>query len=246
MHGFQKEDLIVFTGDSGVGKTTFVNNMVIDNLYRGTPILGFYLEGQFNYYLSRMLGAHHDKLITDLAQSPEWNDIKGRAAELPLYLYSGSQGGLTIERMVEVVTACVQLYDIRVIMIDNLQRFVRGDQHYTRKVSDAVSALKDLATDLNITVVLIAHVRKGDRNQKVLTMQDLKDSSTIYQDADKVLILQKVKEEMYLTIEKNRMGEGDVNIAFNFDAEIGKFTEKNNAAVKSGDLGKTPRVKPTE
>ncbi len=243
MHGFQKEDLLVFTGDSGVGKTTFVNNMVIDTLYRGTPILGFYLEGQFNYYLSRMIGSHYDKLAVDLAKSPEWEDIKNRAADLPLYMYSGSQGGLTIERMVEVVTACVQLYDVRVVMIDNLQRFVRGDQNYTRKVSDAVSALKDLATDLDITVILIAHVRKGDRNQKVLSMQDLKDSSTIYQDADKVLILQKVKEEMYLTIEKNRMGEGDVNIAFEFKADIGKFIEKNNTAVSTDDLGKTPRVK---
>lgn len=243
IHGFQKEDLIIFTGDSGVGKTTFVNNMVMSNITRDVPVLGFYLEGQFNYYLSRMISAQEETLFSEIINdTPRWEALKEKLYDMPLYMYSGAQSDLTIEKMTEVIKACVQLYDVRVIMIDNLQRFVRGENNYTRVVSDTVSKLKDLAADLDITVLLIAHVNKGDATRKVLTKRDLKDSSTIYQDADKVLILQKIREELYLTIEKNRMGEDDINIAFQFDADIGKFREKNNPTTKASKASEVPRV----
>lgn len=242
IHGFQEEDLIVFTGDSGVGKTTFVNNMIIHGIYNQVPMLGFYLEGQFNYYLARMLGSYHDVEYTHLLELPNWQTIKNEAKDLPLYLYSGAQGGLDIDKMKEIITACVQLHDIKIVMIDNLQKFVRGEANYTRKVSDAVSVLKDIAVDLNITVLLVAHVRKPGENQKVITMHDLKDSSTIYQDADKILILQKLKDSLYLTVEKNRMGEGDINIQMNFDAPKGKFTETSGEVVKTETTSKAPRL----
>lgn len=242
-HGFQKEDLIIFTGDAGVGKTTFVNNMVMSNIYTRTPVLGFYLEGQFNYYLSRMIAAHEEVLFNDIINGPKWEEVKNKIIDLPLYLYTGAHTDLTVDKMKEVITACVQLYDVRVIMIDNLQRFIRGENNYTRRVSDAVEMLKDLATDLDISIVLIAHVTKGTKDRKVLSMHDLKDSSTIFQSADKVFILQKIKDEMFLTIEKNRMGEDDVHVAFTFDADVGKFYEKNNTATKTADMDKVPIVK---
>lgn len=243
-HGFQKQDLIIFTGDSGVGKTTFVNNMVMSNIYSRTECLGFYLEGQFNYYLSRMISAHEGTVFNDVINSEEWPAIKNKVMDLPLYLYTGAHTDLSMEKLKDVIKASVQLYDIRVVMIDNLQRLVRGENNYTRKVSDAVEMLKDLATDLNITVVLIAHVTKGNSQRKVLSMHDLKDSSTIFQSADKVFILQKIKDEMFLTIEKNRMGEDDVNIAFKFEADIGRFIEKNGGVVKSIKVDEVPIIRP--
>lgn len=242
-HGFQKQDLIIFTGDSGVGKTTFVNNMVMSNIYSRTPCLGFYLEGQFNYYLSRMISAHEGIVFAKVIDSPEWETIKNKVVDLPLYLYTGAHTDLSLEKLKEVIIASVQLYEIRVVMIDNLQRLVRGEVNYTRKVSDAVEILKDLATDLNITIVLIAHVTKGNAQRKMLSMHDLKDSSTIFQSADKVFILQKVKDDMFLTIEKNRMGEDDINIAFTFEADVGRFVEKNGVVTKSVNIDEVPIVK---
>lgn len=243
-HGLKQQDLVIISGDSGIGKTTFVNNIINHQIQLNIPVFGLYLEGQIPYYFSRMLGAEYGLEYDKLNADPEqYEMIKKHAATLPLYFYSGAQGGLTIEYIKEFIPAVVKLYDIKVLMIDNLQKMIRGaDSLVHQRTSEAVSVLKDLAVDLNITVLLISHVRKRDPNQKVITMHDMKSSSTIYQDADQVWILQPIKQQYYLTIEKNRMGEGGVNIPFEFRKNLGLFVEEG-APVRHDEVGNVPKVK---
>ena len=246
-NGLKQQDLVIVSGDSGIGKTTFVNNIVNHQIQLNRPVMGLYLEGQIPYYFTRMLGAEYGLLYNELNKDPEkYEEIKKHAATLPLFYYSGPQGGITIEYLKEFIPAVVALYDIKVLMIDNLQKMIRGaDQMYHQRISEAVSVLKDLAVDLNITVILISHVRKRDANQTVITMHDMKSSSTIYQDADQVWILQPIKGQYYLTIEKNRMGEGGVNIPFEFKKDYGSFHEEGTV-VASEEVGRVPRMKRKE
>lgn len=242
--GLKGGDLIILSGDSGIGKTTFLNNIVNHQVQLDKPTFGFYLEGQIEYYFSRMVGGELGMPYESLDKDPvQFEEIKKQMSELPFHYFSGSQGGLTIEYMKEFIPAVVALYDVEVLVLDNLQKLVRGGDagRYLRE-SEAVSVLKDLAVDLNIPVILISHVRKRDPNQKIITMQDMKGSSTIFQDADQVWILQPVKEQYYLTIEKNRMGEDGVNIPFEFDKTLGVFSE-SGATVDASSLGRAPRTR---
>ena len=228
LNGFKAEDLIILTGDSGVGKTTLSLNFMSQFLQNDYKCLFFSLEGKIMYYILRMMSAKVNIKYENLRDDIEsWEILKDEFSEYPLYFYSGSQAELTPQKLMELLPAAIQLYDIDFIVIDNLQKFVRGVQNYFQRVSEAVSLLKDLAVDLKVPILLLSHItkRKGSSTDPI-TMHDVKDSSTIYQDADVFLIIAHDKEGNYfISVEKNRMGEGGIKIPYSFKKETGKFYE---------------------
>lgn len=246
--GLKAQDLIILSGDSGVGKTTLSLNIMHEIMDRGNATFGFFLEGQVPYYFSRMLGASLGIEYDQLNKNPEvYEEIKKDAAKMPLYYYSGPQATLTIDMMKEIIPMVVRLYDVKAIFIDNLQKLVRGsDNMIYARTGDTVSTLKDLAVDNKVPIVLISHITKRDELKKVISMHDVKGSSTIYQDADIFMILQVIKNAYYLSLDKNRMGQGGANIPLHDDKRIGKFTETGGAAVQTEDVGSVPRTRSSE
>lgn len=236
--GQKAQDLIILSGDSGIGKTTYCLNQINHHLQYGRPVLAFFLEGQVPYYLTRMMSIETRVPYLNLRDNKDvWTDIKKDFSDLPLYVFNGSAGGLTPETIKEIISTAVNLYDVKYVMIDNLQKAVRGaDTMYFQRVGDMVSALKDIAVEYNIPVVLISHITKTDPNKKLITKHDAKASSTIYQDADQFLIVQKIKEEYNLSIDKNRMGEDGIHIKMLFNKELGLFVETDDAPVKTEDV----------
>src|SRR3972149_3653724 len=94
------------------------------------------------------------------------------------------------KKLQELLPAAVKLYDIEFVAIDNLQKFVKGVHDIFQRTGEAVSILKDLSVDLKIPILMISHITKRKYDSKSpITMHDAKSSSTIYQDADVVLII---------------------------------------------------------
>ena len=245
--GFKNGDLIIVSGNSGIGKTTLVNTWVNHIIRSGHPVLGFYLEGQVNYMIARMIGAHYNLKYKEIPTDPElYKKIKEETSDLPLHYYSGPQGGMDLGFLKEYIPAVVDLYGIKLIVIDNLQKVVRGsDSMYNQRVSETVSVIKDLAVDLKIPILLIAHPKKTDpRISSLVTMYDAKSSSTIYQDADQYWILQKTKDGRFLTIEKNRMGEDGVTIDLDVDMEKAVFREHEREP--NSEPGAAPKEEPLQ
>lgn len=236
--GLKAGELTVLTGNTGIGKTTFVNNMVDHIVREGSPVLGFYLEGQINYMVARMISPHYQIPYNQINSDPKrYEKIKMETATLPLHWYSGPQGGIEAETLKEFIPAVVDLYGIKLIVIDNLQKIVRGIDNEARRTAQTITVLQDLAVDMKIPIILIAHPTKIDKGRSVVTMYDLKSSSDIYQQAGSIWVLQRNREERWLTIEKNRMGEDQIDIKFDVDMSLGQFRERDelSAAVKKDD-----------
>lgn len=236
INGFKAEDLIILMGDSGVGKTTWVLNAVLQMVKDDRKCLLFCLEGKVNYYILRMMSIRSGKKIEELRNNEtEWEVLKDEFSEYPLFFYSGSQAEMDPKRMSELLPAAVKLYDIEFVAVDNLQKFVKGIHDIFTRTGDAVSVLKDLCVDLKIPILMISHItkRKAD-NKSPITMHDAKSSSTIYQDADIVLIINVRKNGDYeIIVEKNRMGEGGIHIPVALNKAIARYYETD--AVPSED-----------
>lgn len=242
LNGFKAEDLIILLGDSGVGKTTWVLNSVLQMIRDDRKCLLFCLEGKVNYYLLRMMSIRSGKKMEELRDNEtEWEILKDEFAEYPLFFYSGPQADMDPKKLTELLPAAVTLYDVEFVAIDNLQKWVKGVHDIFQRTGDAVSMLKDLAVDLKIPILLISHIvkRKGD-SHTTITMHDAKSSSTIYQDADVVLIINVNRDKEYeMIVEKNRMGEGGVHIPIALNKSIAKYYETD--AVPSEDTAQTSK-----
>ena len=242
--GLKAGDLCIYSGESGIGKTTLINNFILNIVGDDVPVFYISLEGQIEYYVARMMGAFlgvpYDKLKSN---AEAWEKVKRWMSERPLTFYSGPQGGLSLEQIKELIPTVVNLYDVKAVFIDNLQKVVRGsDNMYYQRLAETVSVLKDVAVDCKIPVGLIAHVTKTPDDKKVLTMHDVKGSSTIYQDADIFAIFQTIKDKKYISLEKNRMGVDGVNIEIDANAETGEFKEAGFAPIQQSEVGRTPRT----
>ncbi len=231
--GFKHEDLIILTGDAGIGKTTFSLNILLSFLKKNHKCLGFFLEGKIMYYILRMMSIETKTKVEELNDFPEdWKNIKKKFLDYQMFFYSGPQLVLNPHNLAELLSVAVKTYDIEYVIIDNLQKFVKDDRNVVQQISQAVSVLKDLAVDLKIPILLISHIRKLEGNRKRISMHDAKSSSTIYQDADMFFILWNNKkqnaedDDLIFSIAKNRMGEGGQDISIIFEKQIALFRER--------------------
>lgn len=237
LHGFKEEDLIVLSGDSGVGKTTMCLNFVQHFSMNGFKTLIILLEGKLPYFVMRMMSIQNGIPTNDLNKpenEEQFKKVKEEFSDYPIYFYSGAQGELDPKSLNEFIEIAINLYDIDFVLIDNLQRFVKDDKFATQNTSRAMSMLKDIAVDLKKPVLLISHITKPDKDRRKVTMHDAKQSSTIYQVADIYLTIwndkdpysRNAQDKMMLSVEKNRMGEGNLDFPMSFFKETGIYSER--------------------
>ena len=233
LRGFQNEDLIIISGSSTVGKTTFALNIMLSMLKEGKSILCFLLEGRMMYFVERLITIEAKKQVTELSKT-ELEKIKEQFQDYKLYFYTGPQGGLTVQTLINKTHQCKTIYDIDVLILDHLHKVVeRGKDNYSALVGKSVSDLKNLAVDEKIPVIVITHIRKMARPDVVPTMQDLRDSSFAHQDPDVILMMwsnredEEVKDNVLIKILKNKTGEDNVDIFYVFHRSSGFIEEKS-------------------
>ena len=228
LKGMKNEDLIILSGASTTGKTTIALNMINSMLKDKKKVLVFLLEGRIFFFIERLMSIEAGRPITELSKE-ELQELKTRYTDYQLYFYSGSQSLLAVDKIVEKTKACKKLYNIDLMVLDHLHKIVeRGKDNYSALVGRTVSELKNVAVDAKIPVICICHIKKLAKNA-VPSMQDLRDSSFIHQDADVVLMLwsnledQMARDNVVLKVLKNKTGQDGVDLFFMFNRKTGQF-----------------------
>jgi replicative DNA helicase len=119
--------------------------------------------------------------------------------------------------MMEIRAKCRRLkqrHDLRLVIIDYLQLMSSPKRLENRQqeVSEMSRALKLLAKELNVPVVAVAQLNRGpeQRTDKRPLLADLRESGSIEQDSDVVILLH--REDAYEP-ESPRAGEADFIVA---------------------------------
>jgi replicative DNA helicase len=136
----------------------------------------------------------------------------GEVAEAPLFIDDSPNMS-----MMEIRAKCRRLkqrHDLKLVIIDYLQLMSspKRVENRQQEVSELSRSLKLLAKELDVPVVALSQLNRGpeQRSDKRPMLSDLRESGSIEQDADVVILLH--REDAYEK-ESPRAGEADFMVA---------------------------------
>ena len=164
--GFRLQQLIVVSAFTKHGKTSWLMDLTT-KIAKFNPLWFPFEEGA-------------EELMTKFIE---------RGEKPPHGFVPAVMKGNTFEWIEEKIIEGIVKYGSQVIFIDQLDFIVpmNGDNHALR-VGQAVRNLKNLAKKWNICIFLICHLSKVDMTDNP-TLESLKGSSSIAQEADTVILL---------------------------------------------------------
>ncbi|MGR6913486.1 replicative DNA helicase [[Actinomadura] parvosata] len=185
----------------------------------GMTTVIFSLEMSRNEITMRLLSAearvalHH--MRSGMMGDDDWTRLARRmseVAEAPLFIDDSPNMS-----MMEIRAKCRRLKqrnDLRFVVIDYLQLMSSPKKTESRQneVSEISRAIKLLAKELEVPVIAISQLNRGpeQRTDKRPQVSDLRESGSIEQDADMVILLH--REDAYEP-ESPRAGEADLIVA---------------------------------
>ena len=204
--GLQRSDLIIVAGRPAMGKTSIVLNIAknVAQLH-ALPVCVFSLEmskEQLTYRLLSMeVGIESGRLRTGRLQQEEW-PLLGQGinslGQLPLFFDDKPNTGV-----LEMRSLCRRLMaetgkELGLIVIDYLQ-LMEGStpDNRVQELSRITRGLKGMARELNVPVMALSQLSRGveSRTNKRPMLSDLRESGSIEQDADLVLMI--YRDEYY-------------------------------------------------
>ena len=184
-------------------------------------------EGNGDGILDTSLATHtpqSNQSTQSLALPPKLVNAQNVLKQIPLY-FMDYFGSVPLDSVLSCMDAAVSEHGIQHIILDNLQFMLSGQHTNSLDKFDltdrCISALRAFATTRLVHITLVIHPRK-ELDDTPLGLASVSGTAKATQEADNVIILQKVGEERYLDVKKNRFdGElGTVRIKFNSESRL--------------------------
>ena len=195
--GFFPGELTVIGARPGVGKSIFGMNLALKAAEKGfTPGVCSREMADIQFgqrILSYETGINGMKLRKAELTDDDWaalTDGMVAAANLPAEFLFTVQTVEDLRAEVQVKLASSKL-DILIVDYLQLMKTAHRFKEDRLRVGQISQSLKNIAKDFNIPVVALAQVKRyaGGARAKMPTLEDLKDSGSIEQDADNVIFI---------------------------------------------------------
>ncbi|MDX2146392.1 MAG: replicative DNA helicase [Planctomycetota bacterium] len=272
LSGLQPGEMLILAARPSMGKTALALNLA-ENVAMGegsgvrgggtpTPVAVFSLEMSKASVTMRLLSGRASvsghKLRGGSIDDDSYErlfDAYKQLASAPLFI--DDSAGLTIMQLRARARRLKSKHDIKLIVVDYLQLLTAPGSRESRQieVSEISRGIKALARDLEVPIVCLSQLnraseqREGNRPR----MSDLRESGSIEQDADVIMLLH--REEYYhlqtpgwrddpenqdklgiaeIIIAKQRNGPTGV-VKLRFDADLTRFFNYDPNAIPPGD-----------
>ena len=242
LHGGQ---MIVIAARPGVGKSTLALDIARSAaIHHQMTTVFFSLEMSRTELAMRILSAEGKISMGRLKKgdldTEGWTNLatlQGRIDSAPLFI--DDSPNMTLMEIRAKCRRLKQRNDLKLVVLDYLQLMSSGKKVESRQqeVSEFSRSLKLLAKELDVPVIALSQLNRGSeqRTDKRPMVSDLRESGSIEQDADMVILLH--REDMY-NPDSQRVGEADMIIAKHRGgptrtiplAFSGKFSRFNNMA----------------
>lgn len=222
---FRKGELVIVAARPGMGKTLFALKASVTGkktMFFSMEMLDSQLLNRLTVMLSKGLKMN-DVFTTGIHSDEKWNDYtltQQRIGNIPLDIYD--KGGISVD---EVCNVCRNTQDLEMIIIDYLGLMkghigVSYGTNKNRELEDITGALKQLALELKVPVILLSQLSRAveARTNKRPLLSDLRDSGAIEQDADRVIFLYR---PYYYTNDEMELNDIEIITAKHRNGNIG-------------------------
>lgn len=228
LKGHRLGEVTILTGPTGCGKTTLLSQLSLDLCGQGVSTLW----GSFEIQNTRLI----HKMMTQLAGKSLQGDpatfeyAADSFEELPMY-FLRFFGTTDVDELMDAVEYAVYAYDVQHILLDNVQFMMagqgRGFDKFERQDA-ALDKFRRFATQKNVHLTLVIHPRKEEEGQD-LSLSSVFGTAKATQEADNVLILQRIRGKSKLDVRKNRFDGALGSIPLQYDSESGCLKEWNDS-----------------
>lgn len=166
--GFEAGEVMIVTGHTKHGKSKLAANIVWNVAKKGHNVMFINTE-MTKLQLGRRLNG----------MEPHSED------ETPGTIYLNDRADLVAQDAISIMEHAKEL-GCDMVVIDHLHFFSRSVENQVNELSKITKEFKEAAVQFDLPLMLLCHIQQGD-TKKVPTLQMLKGSSSIAQDADMVL-----------------------------------------------------------
>jgi replicative DNA helicase len=230
-NGLHAGQMVILAARPAIGKSTLALDFArACSIRHGLTSAIFSLEMSKSEITMRLLSAeakvplHH--MRSGHMSDDDWARLArrmGEVADAPLYI--DDSPNLTMMEIRAKARRLKQRHDLRLVVVDYLQLMTSGKRVESRQVevSEFSRSLKLLAKELDVPVVAISQLNRGpeQRTDKKPMLADLRESGSLEQDADMVVLLH--REDAYER-ESPRAGEADLILAKHRNGPTGLVT----------------------
>lgn len=215
--GFQRGEMIILAARPSMGKTAFALNIIEAIASHGKPVILFSLEMSRQQLVQRLLcargGIDSHRLRRNMLNGDDRRALHlacEALSTLPIHL--DDTPALTLLQLRSKARRLKEKAKLGAIVIDYLQLMSSGARSESRQmeISEISRGIKAMARELDLPVVCLSQLNRASEQRPGHRplMSDLRESGSIEQDADVVMMLHR-EEYYHLNDEEWRQGNPD-------------------------------------
>jgi len=219
---FDTDWMVVVSGDSGIGKTSYVMNIANELVNKGIPTLVFPFERGIKTVGGRYIQVRLNKTEDELRayDDSDWDKVLPDLIDLPLYFSKPTK-----EQVLDTVQKAKKYLGVKFVIVDHLDYSIVTGQNDVSEMKKVLQDWKEVCLNEEVCFIVVHHINKpkqtGMAKQK-LTKEDLKGGSASYQVPEAVVLLSSPSEGVVeVDVVKNKGEEG--SRVYEFKKSTGKI-----------------------
>ena len=237
---FAPGEVTIWGGFNGSGKSMLQGQVLCEFALSGMKVCIASFEMSPAKTIARMMRQYFGCQYP----MPEQVAMFMKRAKGNLYLYD-QRGAVEPNRIIAVIRYCVDVLKCTHIGVDSLMKCVKGTENYDGQ-KQFVDDLTICARDLSTHIHLVAHLKKGEGDERMPTRMDISGTGAISDLADNVILVWRNKKkerdrdanktineedpDAVLIVDKARNGEWEGRIRLWYDRTSLKFSDHNKLA----------------
>lgn len=255
--GWRKATLIILGARPSMGKTALALNFAINACNDGKSVAFFSLEMASDELVSRIVAsegyvdAHHATVPALMTAEEEKSALRVLEKMRGWNIHIDDTSAMPVSKILARAKQIQREHGLDLVVIDHLN-YIGSDgnaENRTNEMRKITASLKAMAKDLEVPVLVLCQLSRGveSRQDRRPSLGDLRESGTIEQDADIVLLLYRdgyytrdaSDKSAELQVAKHRNGEvGTVQLRF--DGVHQRFSQSDLAFWGRVEKGAVP------